>query len=93
MCYHIAFEVNLESIKDYFPDINFVAKSKFQMNYGNRNEFIHKYRYRNYRVKNLRWNRIINPEHAMTSKYTMYGEDFNLWRKLSWIFALHLEKI
>lgn len=72
------------NLKEYFSDIQFVPKSKFPMNYDHRNEFMHRWKYGIYRVKNLRWNMCKDYRDAMTTKYTMYGEDWRMWRELKW---------
>lgn len=71
-------------LKDYFPDIQFVKKSEFQMNYSNRTDFMHRWQYGVYQVKSLRWNLSRSYQESMTTKYTMYGEDYNMWRELRW---------
>lgn len=71
-------------LKEYFPDIQFVKKSLFPMPYENRTEFMHRWKYGVYRVKNLRWNKAVRMEDAMITKYTMCGEDWRMWRELTW---------
>ncbi len=71
-------------IKQNFPDIQFVPKSKFPMNYDVRKEFWHRWQYGRYQVKPMRWNMCTKIEDCMTTKYTMYGEDWQMWRELKW---------
>ncbi len=71
-------------IKQNFPDIQFVKKSTFPMNYDVRKEFWHRWQYGRYQVKPMRWNMCNKIEDCMTTKYTMYGEDWQMWRELKW---------
>ncbi len=71
-------------IKQNFPDIQFVKKSAFPMNYDIRKEFWHRWQYGRYLVKPMRWNMCTKIEDCMTTKYTQYGEDWNMWRSLRW---------
>lgn len=80
------------NIKQHFPDIQFVAKSLFPMLYENRIEFMHSFRWGRYRVKPLRWNMCRSAQDAMTSKYDMAGEDWKMWRSLSWERDLNKER-
>ncbi len=71
-------------IKQNFPDIQFVKKSTFPMNYDVRKEFWHRWQYGRYQVKPLRWNMCTKIEDCMTTKYSMYNEDWQMWRELKW---------
>jgi hypothetical protein len=71
-------------IKQNFPDIQFVRKSDWHMNYEVQQEYNFAWKYGNYRVKPLRWNRSLRLEDAMTTKYTMNGVDDGMWRQLYW---------
>lgn len=72
-------------IKRHFPDIQFCKKSDWKgVKYDHPGEYMHKWQYGMYQVKPLRWNRAVKLEDAMPTKYTMYGQDFNMWRKLYW---------
>jgi len=73
-------------LKRHFPDIQFVPKSAFTMQYDNQREHWHRWKYGNYKVLPLRWNTIRTNDgsDAMTGKYAMVNEDFNIWRGLRW---------
>ena len=74
-------------IKRHFPDIQFVAKSSFAMDYDNKTSFIHQFRWGRYRVINIRWNtcQVADGSDAMTGKYLMFNENPDLWRELKWM--------
>lgn len=72
-------------IKRHFPDIQFCKKSDWpRVPYEVPHETMHRWQYGVYQVNPLRWNRSLRHEDAMTTKYTMYGLDANMWRSLTW---------
>ncbi len=72
-------------IKRHFPDIQFCKKSDWpRVRYDYQKEYLHPWQYGNYMVKPLRWNMTRNLSEAMTSKYTMYNLNPEMWRELYW---------
>lgn len=73
-------------LKRHFPDIQFVRKSAFPMQYDSRAIYMHRWQYGVYKVLPLRWNICHVPDcsDCMTSKYTMMGLDWKMWRGLKW---------
>ncbi len=72
-------------LKRHFPDIQFCKKSDWpRVRYDYPKEYLHPWQYGNYMVKPLRWNMTRNLSEAMTSKYTMYNLNPEMWRELYW---------
>ncbi len=72
-------------LKRHFPDIQFCKKSDWpKVRYDYPKEYMHQWQYGLYQVKPLRWNMTRNLSEAMTSKYTMYGLNPEMWRELFW---------
>lgn len=72
-------------IRKHFPDIQFCKKSDWpNVLYDHPTEYMHRWQYGLYQVKPLRWNLSRCLSEAMTTKYTMYGLDFDMWRGLRW---------
>lgn len=72
-------------IRRHFTDIQFVRKSDWpNVKYDLPLEYMHRWQYGMYQVKPLRWNRSRTLPEAMTTKYTMYGLDADMWRQLKW---------
>lgn len=73
------------SIAHHFPDIQFCKKSDWpRVPYELPHETMHRWAYGMYQVKPLRWNRSRKYEEAMTTKYSMYGLNPEMWRELRW---------
>jgi hypothetical protein len=73
-------------LKRHFPDIQFVHKRTFPMDYERQQPYMHRWQYGNYKVLPFRWNKCntVAGSDAMTGKYTMIGEDWRMWRGLKW---------
>ena len=72
------------NIRKHFQDIQFVRKSEWNIRYDHPAENFHQWEYGLYQVKPLRWNMAKKFSEAMTSKYSMYGIDPEMWRTLTW---------
>lgn len=70
------------NIKKNFPDIQFVDMHSMKVNYDCRVRFA----WKEYFVEPLRWADLHKgpPANCMRAKYDMYGEDFMMWRQLTW---------
>lgn len=82
-----------QDLKRHFPDIQFVRKSTFPMDYEARKPYMHRWQYGVYKVLPFRWNLCNTPDcsDCMTGKYTMVGEDWKMWRGLKWERSLNKE--
>ncbi len=80
-------------LKRHFPDIQFVLKSRFPMDYERRDIHMHRWQYGTYKVLPFRWNgyREKDASDFMCHKYTMVGEDWKMWRNLKWERNLNKE--
>ncbi len=72
-------------LKRHFPDIQFCKKSDWpNVAYGKPYEHSHRWQYGIYQVKPLRWNKAWSLSEAMTTKYSMYNLNPEMWRELFW---------
>ncbi len=70
------------NIQKNFPDIEFADARTVKIDYNNRN----RHQWKEWTVEPLCWADLHKPppKNCMRAKYDMYGEDFMMWKQLTW---------